>query len=76
MRIFLYAGILFGLIGTGFLISSVFTAKDLIYFSQQAELTVGTVINIETRAESSSSPGSRATIYTDYAMIEFTGKDG
>ncbi len=76
MKIYIIAGTIFGLIGLGFIISSIFTIKDLIHFNTQAEDSVGTVLRIDTRAESSSSPGSRAVTYSDYAIIEFTTDNG
>ena len=75
MKIYISAGIIFGLIGIGFLISTVFTTIEYLHFKGQSEVTKGIVKSMETRPETSSSPGSRAIIYSDYAFIEFMASD-
>lgn len=74
MKVFLIVGIIFSIIGLGFLISSVVTIKEKIQFERFALKTVGTSTDIETREEYDSE--SRSTIYSDYAILRFSDEKG
>ena len=76
MRMYIFAGVIFGLVGIGFIVSSFVTFNEIREFNQNSEKSIGTIINIETRTESLSNPGSRGTSYTDYLIIEFSDKAG